>query len=137
MDEQKSSSRCVTMRRAQMLLLIFCSVTSIIVFSLKHQLLIESKGEEILSFIFNDKDHQASNPSEKTEKNICETRFYFGGPLFERPSRELTHMDRQKAVCLDEKVAPKISDCLVYSFGIQYDWYFEESMGGIGCQVVF
>jgi len=60
---------------------------------------------------------------------------YFGGPLFEQPSRKLTLIEGQKAVCLDEQVAPQVNNCLVYSFDIRDDWYFEESMENQECNV--
>lgn len=135
MDQHVSSNKCVNTRRTQTLILLFCTVSSLIVFTLKYQNPIENKAEQILPFSFDRKEHQSSNPSEKSSAT-CENKFYFGGPLFEQPSPKLTQMDRQKAVCLDKKVAPKINDCLVYSFGIQFDWYFEESVEeNLGCQV--
>jgi hypothetical protein len=41
----------------------------------------------------------------------------------------------QKAVCIDPEVAPKPGNCLVYSFGINDDWSFDEKMARYGCQV--
>lgn len=41
----------------------------------------------------------------------------------------------QKAVCIDPKVAPKPGKCLVYSFGINNEWSFDEEMDLYGCEV--
>ena len=44
--------------------------------------------------------------------------------------------DGQKAVCLiPHSVAPDPSSCLVYSFGIDNDWSFDETMEKYGCEV--
>ena len=132
MDQNKSSSNT---RKAQILILLLCTLSSVVFFTLKHQQLIANKGEKILSSLFDNNDPQKLKSSEKSV--ICEEKYYFGGPFFERPSPKVTENYRQKAVCLDAKVSPEIGNCLVYSFGIQYDWYFEESMVNVLCQVQF
>lgn len=43
--------------------------------------------------------------------------------------------DGHKAVCLDSSVAPKYNECLVYSFGINNEWTFDEAMATFGCKV--
>lgn len=43
--------------------------------------------------------------------------------------------DGHKAVCLDQFVAPVFNNCLVYSFGINNQWTFDEAMAQFGCQV--
>jgi len=111
MDQQKSSTTLVT-KRVQISLILFCAVGSI-VFILINQLVIAKEGESI----------------------TCKKSVYLGGPLFEQPSRKLTLNEGQKAVCLDEQVAPQVNNCLVYSFGIRDDWYFEESMENQECNV--
>ena len=132
MDQQKSSSSAIT-KRAQITLLVFCTLSSII-FILIHLIVFAKKGEVILSF-FLEKEPNSSSPSDIIDyfkwytKSTCKKEVYFGGPLlFERPSRKLTLAEGQTAVCFDEKVAPQINDCLVYSFGIHDDWHFEEGM---------
>ena len=137
---KKPSSSFIT-KKAQILILLFC-IISTIAFILFYQLLLtQHQRESTLSF-FLGKPRQLSNPSEITDylkwssESACKNKVYFGGPLFEQPSHKLTLFEGQKAVCLDEKVTPQINDCLVYSFGIRDDWYFEESMGKHrGCNV--
>ena len=132
MDQEKSSSISIT-KRTQILIILFvffCTLSSV-VFILIHQLVIAKEGESILS-VFLEKEHDpSSSPSEIIDylkwstESACKNKVYFGGPLFEQPSHKLTLFEGQKAVCLDEKVTPQINDCLVYSFGIRDDWYFE------------
>lgn len=43
--------------------------------------------------------------------------------------------DGHKAVCLDPGVAPSFNNCLVYSFGINNQWAFDDAMEQFGCQV--
>lgn len=62
----------------------------------------------------------------------CRLIHDFGGHMKRNPSG----LDGQKAVCLDPvHVAPPSNDCLVYSFGINNDWTFDEAMESYGCQV--
>lgn len=132
MDQNKSSSNT---RRVLIAVLFSCTLSGIVFLTLKHQQLIANKGEKILSSLFGNNDHQSLNPSEKS--STCEEKYYFGGPLFTRPVPKVIENYKQKAVCLDPKVSPEVNNCLIYSFGIQYDWYFEESMENVGCQVHF
>jgi hypothetical protein len=43
--------------------------------------------------------------------------------------------DGHKAVCLDQFISPVYDNCLVYSFGINNQWTFDEAMAKFGCQV--
>lgn len=43
--------------------------------------------------------------------------------------------DGHKAVCLDPPIAPVFDQCLIYSFGINNEWTFDEAMADYGCQV--
>jgi len=143
MDQEKPSSISIT-KRTQILIILFlfsCTL-SCVIFILIHQLVIKKEGESILPFSL-EKD-LSSSPSEIIDylkwstESTCKNQVYFGGPLFEQPSPKLTLFEGQKAVCLDEKVAPEVNNCLVYSFGIRHDWYFEESMEEHqGCSVSF
>ena len=43
--------------------------------------------------------------------------------------------DGHKAVCLDQSISPVYGNCLVYSFGINNQWTFDDAMAQFGCQV--
>jgi hypothetical protein len=63
----------------------------------------------------------------------CDVYNYFGGKIyFMNP----TAVDGQYPVCLDPQVKPTTNTkCLVYSFGINDNWSFDEFMEWYGCQV--
>ena len=45
-------------------------------------------------------------------------------------------LNGQKSVCLDPlSVRPPVGNCIVYSFGINNEWSFDEAMAEYGCQV--
>lgn len=45
-------------------------------------------------------------------------------------------IDGQYSICLDPPaVAPRLDDCLVYTFGINNEWSFEDAMALYGCEV--
>ena len=49
---------------------------------------------------------------------------------------DIPAIDGQKAVCLDRPhLAPSLDGCVVYSFGINNEWSFDETMAKYGCQV--
>ncbi|XP_045620405.2 probable methyltransferase-like protein 24 [Procambarus clarkii] len=52
-------------------------------------------------------------------------------PFGMRPLRE----DGAKFVCLDEKFGLKRNACTVLSFGVNYEWEFEDDMDDYGCKV--
>lgn len=66
-----------------------------------------------------------------TNHSSCQLSHDFGGVMMDNPSG----LAGQKAVCIDPRVAPKPGKCLVYSFGIQDDWSFDETMARYGCEV--
>ena len=134
MDQEKSTSTSITKRPQISLLLLFCTLGTT-VFILIHLMVMASKDESLLSYFFKRQHQSASISSEIIDyfkwssESACKKEVYFGGPLlFQRPSRKLTLVEGQKAVCFDEKVAPQINNCLVYSFGIHDDWHFEKGM---------
>ncbi|XP_057368115.1 probable methyltransferase-like protein 24 [Daphnia carinata] len=43
--------------------------------------------------------------------------------------------DGNKAVCFDRSITPDAGNCLVYSFGINNEWSFEDAMAKFSCQV--
>ena len=136
MDQEKPSSKSFTKRNKILLVILFlffCTL-SCVVFILIFQLITAKEGESILSFFREKEHHPLSSPGEIVDylkwstERTCKNQVYFGGPVFEQPSTKLTLFEGQKAVCLDENVAPQVNNCLVYSFGIRNDWHFEESM---------
>lgn len=66
-----------------------------------------------------------------TNRSSCKLAHDFGGVLLRNPSG----IDGQKTVCIDPQVAPDPSGCLVYSFGINNEWSFDEQMQNYGCEV--
>ena len=65
----------------------------------------------------------------------CEYRHYFGG--FYLNYENIKGIDGQYPVCLDEAVKPSSNKrrCIVYSFGINYDWSFDEALEKFGCEI--
>ena len=60
----------------------------------------------------------------------------FGGNFREGDINGISGLDGQKAVCiLPNSVAIPYKNCTVYSFGINYEWSFDEAMELYGCQV--
>jgi hypothetical protein len=66
-----------------------------------------------------------------TNHSSCHLSHDFGGEMLYNPSG----LAGQKAVCIDPKIAPKPGKCLVYSFGINNEWSFDEKMSRYGCEV--
>jgi len=140
MDQQKSTSTSITKRAQISLLLLSCTLGSI-AFLLLHLMIMATRDESLLSYFFK-KQHESSTSIEIIDyfkwftESACKKEVYFGGPLLFEQNRNLTLVDGQKAVCLDDKVAPQINNCLVYSFGIHDDWHFEKAMENLqGCHV--
>lgn len=61
----------------------------------------------------------------------CQLAHDFGGEMLKNP----TGISGQKALCIDPNVAPKPHNCIVYSFGIDNEWSFDEQMERYGCEV--
>lgn len=67
-----------------------------------------------------------------TNRTSCRLAHDFGGQMNQNPSG----YDGQKTVCLDPvQLAPPAGRCLVYSFGINNEWSFDEAMANYGCQI--
>lgn len=68
-----------------------------------------------------------------TNSTSCVLPNFFGG--FMSGGGVEVGIDGQKGVCLDKKVLPDPRNCLVYSFGINNDWSFDDTVALYGCQV--
>ncbi len=66
-----------------------------------------------------------------TNASSCRLAHDFGGKMMKNPSG----FDGQKSICLDPEVAPRSGNCVVYSFGINNEWSFDDIMEQYGCQV--
>lgn len=64
-----------------------------------------------------------------SNSSSCRLANDFGGVMM------LFGIDGQKAVCLDTEVRPIKGKCLVYSFGVNNEWSFEDAMDQYGCDV--
>ena len=69
----------------------------------------------------------------RTNSDACQFSVDFG--FYVVVGSDHTAPDGHKAVCLDDNVAPVFENCLVYSFGINNQWSFDESMDEFGCDV--
>ena len=72
--------------------------------------------------------------------NNCRLAHDFGGQMIKRYIPDgilLVGIDGQKSVCIDPpSIAPRTDgNCIVYSFGINGEWSFDEAMQDYGCQV--
>ena len=67
-----------------------------------------------------------------TNRSACQIAQDFGGQMLGRPTAMI---DGQKAICLDPAVRPDSYRCIVYSFGINNDFSFDELMEKYGCRV--
>ncbi|KAI9563029.1 hypothetical protein GHT06_010486 [Daphnia sinensis] len=70
-----------------------------------------------------------------TNRTSCRLANDFGGHMKSKRNKP-SGLDGQKAVCLDPvQVAPPSGECVVYSFGINDEWSFDDIMELYGCQV--
>ena len=69
--------------------------------------------------------------SRMTNRSACSVFFAFGGEIHV----DVLYRDGQKSVCLDSGVRPALNNCLVYSFGIDDEWSFDDDMARLGCEV--
>ena len=68
-----------------------------------------------------------------TNSTSCHFAVDFGFSVFDNEG--IASPDGHKAICLDKGVSPIYNNCLVYSFGINYQWSFDDAMEEYGCQV--
>ena len=128
---KKFSSQFFAKKAPIILIPLFGTLGSIVVFILIYQLIIAKQGGPILSFFLSENDSQASSPSNEIiehfkwfDEKACKNKVYLG------------EYEGQKVVCLDDQVAPQTNNCIIYSFGIRDDWSFEEKMTELrGCHV--
>ncbi len=65
-------------------------------------------------------------------QNVCTVGKFFGGFWIDH----LGCLDGHKYVCMDQLyVDIKSGNCLIYSFGINNEWSFEEGMAKLGCTI--
>lgn len=67
------------------------------------------------------------------EQKACERVGYYGGVLIK--SDNVSFFDGHKAICLDKGIGPQVNNCIVYSFGINNEWSFDDTMEEYGCHV--
>ena len=71
---------------------------------------------------------------EWANRSSCALVQDFGGKMMSVGDK--AGLDGQKAVCLDPpQLAPPVNRCVVYSFGINDEWSFDEAMASYGCRV--
>ena len=64
--------------------------------------------------------------------SVCKVMTKFGGSY----SKKCKYTDGGKFVCMDDlQLDIQNKECLIYSFGIDKDWTFEDVMGEFGCKV--
>lgn len=68
-----------------------------------------------------------------TNSTSCQLAVDFGFWIYSGSG--ISAPDGHKAVCLDPDVGPVYNHCLVYSFGINNQWAFDQAMAEFGCQV--
>ena len=64
----------------------------------------------------------------------CRIAHDFGGELNNFPHM-INAMDGHKKMCMDKQFRPEVNNCVVYSFGINDEWSFDEAVEKMGCQI--
>ncbi|XP_065570575.1 uncharacterized protein LOC136033670 [Artemia franciscana] len=76
-----------------------------------------------------------------TRKDLCPVQEIWGGMysvsnfIEQGLTKKMVKKDGNYTVCFAETVAPPKTGCLVYSFGIRFEWEFEEKAEEFGCDV--
>merc|ERR1712150_108339 len=64
-------------------------------------------------------------------QTVCKTLKRIGGVWTKGPC--CNEVDGDKFFCMDNILSSE-SDCLIYSFGINNEWSFEDVMDSVGCK---
>lgn len=78
--------------------------------------------------------HQIFEYLKWKNSSSCQLMNYFGGFYNLETLKTNPGIDGQKAVCLDYQFMP-FEECVAYSFRINGEWSFEETMKKYGCEV--
>jgi len=70
-----------------------------------------------------------------TNQSACALKHYFGGSFSQLSLYMTPGKDGQKAICMDYQVDPDSWGCIVYSFGINNEWSFDDEMEKYGCHI--
>ncbi|CAL4067937.1 unnamed protein product, partial [Meganyctiphanes norvegica] len=65
----------------------------------------------------------------------CKKLVHYGGSARKQPLSLSKFIDGDKPLCEDALFPFPRNDCIVYSFGINEEWSFDEAMAAKGCQV--
>lgn len=71
-------------------------------------------------------------------QGVCRTTKRIGGVWTQaarKDSPNTQEVDGDKFVCLDNIIDSKQNECLIYSFGVNNDWTFEDHMDYAGCHI--
>lgn len=109
--------------------LLFYLLVSIVGYFLVVNFISSSKTQDFDRFNRPTNSQQIADYLQWSNSTSCRLINDFGGAM------ALIAIDGQKAVCLDTEVRPTPRDCLVYSFGINNEWSFEDAMDSYGCDV--
>ena len=130
------------------IVMIIIIIQKIVPISLRRmiQMLLQSNSHQVIDWNVQNVDLLTMEEIIKylawTNSTACSLTHDFGGNVV-----FTVGLDGQKAVCLDPLVRPerssggwpvvttKFTECLVYSFGINNDWTFDEAMEAFGCRV--
>ena len=64
----------------------------------------------------------------------CRIAHDFGGK-FTKLKKHVSYFDGHKKMCMDKQFRPEVNNCVVYSFGINDEWSFDEAVEKMGCQI--
>ncbi|XP_043209808.1 methyltransferase-like protein 24 isoform X2 [Amphibalanus amphitrite] len=72
-----------------------------------------------------------------TNTTWCRRQASFGGQAYSNRNWESRIQDGDRPVCLDSEfsISDERSPCVVYAYGVSYDWTFDDGMARFGCEV--